>query len=116
MEKLLKEKAAQAIEKLYGQAVNPEQVLVNIPPHEFPFDFTIVVFPFSKDSKKSPDQKAKELGEALKSSLPEMESFEAVKGFLNLRFSDEYWINFLHAKREDPSFGLLPPTGRKVMV
>jgi arginyl-tRNA synthetase len=116
MEQLLKEKTAAIVEKLYGQKISPEQILVNIPPKEFPCDFTIVIFPIAKMAKKPPDQAAKEIGDELIRFLPEISGFDAVKGFLNLKFSDQYWINFFSSASQDPSFGLLPATGKKVMI
>lgn len=116
MEDILKEKTAQAVEKLYGQKILPEEVLVNIPPKEFPYDFTIVVFPFAKMAKKSPDQTAIDIAEVLRADLAELDHLEQVKGFLNIRLKDSYWINFIQKKISDPSFGQLPRTGKKVMI
>ncbi|MEO6169126.1 MAG: arginine--tRNA ligase, partial [Chitinophagales bacterium] len=113
---LLKEKTAQIVSRLYGQEIFPEQVQVNIPPKDFPFDFTIVAFSFSKLAKKSPDQTANEIGAELINEIPEVDSFEVVKGFLNLRLKDEYWINVFGKQVFHPAFGVLPATGKKIMV
>src|SRR6185295_4307788 len=101
---------------LYGQKISPEQILVNIPPKEYSCDFTVVVFPIAKVAKKSPEETAKEIGSQLQNSIPEIVSFEAVKGFLNVTLSDQYWINFLSANSQDQSFAVLPATGKKVMI
>lgn len=116
MEQPLKEKTAAIVEKLYGQKISPEQILVNIPPKEFPCDFTIVIFPIAKMTKKSPDQAAREIGDELAGLLPEISGFEVVKGFLNLKFRDHYWINFFSSASQDPSFGDLPASAKKVMI
>ena len=116
MEDILKEKTAQAVEKLYGHKMSPGEVQVNIPPKDFPFDFTVVVFPFSRISKKSPDQTAREIGEELRATFPELERFEAIKGFLNIQLNDQFWIKFIEEKAGDSSFGQIPPTSGKVMV
>ncbi|MBA3648045.1 MAG: arginine--tRNA ligase [Chitinophagales bacterium] len=116
MEPILKEKTAQAVQKLYNQDISPQEVLVNLPPKDFPYDFTVVVFPFSKISKKSPDQTAKEIGEELKSSMNQLASYEAIKGFLNLRLKDEYWIEFLVNNSRNNSFGSSPLNGEKIMI
>ncbi|HYV92991.1 MAG TPA: arginine--tRNA ligase [Chitinophagales bacterium] len=116
MEQSLREKTAAIVDKLYGQKISPEQILVNIPPKEYSCDFTVVVFPIAKVAKKSPEETAKEIGSQLQNSIPEIVSFEAVKGFLNVTLSDQYWINFLSANSQDQSFAVLPATGKKVMI
>ncbi|HUM47605.1 MAG TPA: arginine--tRNA ligase [Chitinophagales bacterium] len=113
---LLKEKTALIVSRLYGQEILPEQVQVNIPPKDFPFDFTIVAFAFSKLAKKSPDQTANEIGAQLINEIPELDRFEVVKGFLNLRLKDNYWINIFGTEINSSTFGVLPPTGKKIMV
>ncbi|MBK9730113.1 MAG: arginine--tRNA ligase [Chitinophagaceae bacterium] len=116
MQSLLKEKTAQIVSQLYGQEVLPDQVQVNIPPKDFPFDFTIVAFAFSKLAKKTPDQTASEIGTHLINEIPELDRYEVVKGFLNLRLKDSYWINVFSDQVNTPVFGSLPSTGKKVMV
>ncbi len=63
---------------------------------EFEGDYTIVVFPFVKWAKKSPEQIASEIGDQLVKNLPDLiDSFNVVKGFLNLSISKKYWIEYL---------------------
>jgi arginyl-tRNA synthetase len=116
METLLKEKVASIVEQLYGFNISPAHILVNIPPKEQACDFTVVIFPIAKQAKKSPDQAAREIGEALQGALPSLAGFDVVKGFLNLRLTDQYWNQFFLEKQTDPQYGLLPPTGKKVMI
>jgi len=59
-------------------------------------DFTIVVFPFVKFSKKSPADTAKDLGVFIKSRFEDIASYNIIQGFLNLRMTPEYWINRLN--------------------
>ncbi len=116
MQHQLKVITARIVSQLYNQQILPEQVQVNVPPDGFPFDFTIVAFNFAKLAKKSPDQTAAEIGEALIKEIPELAQYEAVKGFLNLRFSDEYWIQVFFTEINIAGYGTFPPTGKKVMV
>ncbi|MBP9883632.1 MAG: hypothetical protein KBF32_09530, partial [Chitinophagales bacterium] len=62
MQHQLKSITSRIVSQLYHQEILPEQVQVNIPPKDFPFDFTIVAFTFAKLAKKSPDQTANEIG------------------------------------------------------
>src|SRR5690349_20638237 len=116
MESLLKEKVAFIVGQLYQQIISPDQILVKIPPKEYACDFTVVIFPIAKLAKKSPDQAAKEIGAALQNVIPGISSYDVVKGFLNLKLKDEYWIQFFSEKSNDQSFGILPPTGKTVIV
>ena len=57
---------------------------------EFNADFTLVVFPFLKFSKSSPEKTAEIVGSKLSTELSEINSFSVVKGFLNLNLSQEF--------------------------
>jgi arginyl-tRNA synthetase len=59
-------------------------------------DFTVVVFPFAKFSKKSPSDTAKDLGVFIKTRCEDIASYNIIQGFLNLRMTQEYWINRLN--------------------
>ena len=63
---------------------------------EFEGDYTIVVFPFVKQAKRSPEQIGQEIGTLLVERIPELISnFNVVKGFLNFSISKKYWIEYL---------------------
>ena len=107
----------QAIEKLYGVALQPEVVLVNATKPEFEGDYTVVLFAFVQQLKISPDALGNELGEYLVNNNKDIfTSFNVIKGFLNLVIADSYWVNFLHHQYTDTSFGCKEKTGKKVMV
>ena len=99
IEKILAIKIAEAICKLYSVEVGIDQVSVQktVPIYRETGDFTVVVFPFLKISKKSPDQTANEIGQYIKSEVPQIKSFGVIKGFLNIKIDDEYWCNFIRA-------------------
>ncbi len=59
-------------------------------------DFTVVVFPLVKYSKKSPQDTAQEIGVFIKSRYKEIASYNVIKGFLNLTMSSECWIDALN--------------------
>ena len=83
---------------------------------DFEGDYTLVVFPLLRISRKAPAATAQEIGEWLTANCPEISSFNAVQGFLNLCLSNIYWREVLEEVTSDPSFGTLPSTGRRVMV
>ena len=59
---------------------------------DFEGDFTIVTFPLVKLLKKSPDVIAMELGNELMNNSNLFESFNIVKGFLNLKLKDSVFL------------------------
>ena len=113
----IKQAAASSIHQLYGSSVQPEQVLVNQTKPEFEGDYTVVLFAFVKELKKSPEQLGQELSTEMVSRFPELfTAFNVVKGFLNLSINAAYWTQFLMNQYNDSQFGHSTPTGNKVMV
>ena len=106
IEKLLQERTSAVIKLLYGQEINPDAIGLEKTKKEIEGDYTIVVFPLSKVSKKSPEVTAAELGQRLKQEVPEIEDVKVIKGFLNLILRDSFWLSFLHEKSSTPSFGV----------
>ncbi len=65
---------------------------------EFEGDFTIVTFPLVKQLKKNPESIGVELGEALTEQTDLLESFNVVKGFLNIKIRNQFFVdNFTSA-------------------
>ena len=67
IEQMIQTAALQAVTKLYGE-VNPSLVQIQKTRKEFSGDFTLVVFPLLKTSRKAPDATAVEIG-ALKDQV-----------------------------------------------
>ncbi|MBQ9172239.1 MAG: arginine--tRNA ligase [Bacteroidales bacterium] len=115
-EVFIQNQAAAAIQSLYGAAVNPSDLQVQVTRKEFEGDYTLVVFPLLKISHSAPENTGNAIGEYLVSNVPEIQGFNCVKGFLNILFSDIYWKEMLLSMVEDADYGQLPPTGRNIMV
>lgn len=107
---------AKAVTELYGEATDASKVLVNTTPPDFTGDYSVVIFPFVKIAKKSPDVAAAEIGQYLADQVSEVKAYNVVKGFLNLEISDSYWQSFLQTVAGNESFGTTPNNGKKVMV
>ncbi|MBP1167202.1 MULTISPECIES: arginine--tRNA ligase [unclassified Chryseobacterium] len=60
---------------------------------EFEGDFTIVTFPLVKQLKKNPESIGVELGEALTEQTEIFESFNVVKGFLNVKVKNQLFVD-----------------------
>ena len=113
----IKEAAVKALQNLYGAEFSAEGITVSTTKPEFEGDYTIVLFGFVKQLKKSPDILGNEIGNYLVSHQPDIfVSFSVVKGFLNFVISDKYWLNFLPKNYQQENYGLRQKTGRRVMV
>ncbi|MBO5888417.1 MAG: arginine--tRNA ligase [Bacteroidaceae bacterium] len=105
------------VEELYGQPVTDKMVQLQQTRAEFEGQITLVVFPFTKMSRKAPDATAQEIGERLMAKLPEVISgYNAVKGFLNLSISSSQWISLLQEIQTNPKFGFKPVTDESPLV
>jgi arginyl-tRNA synthetase len=112
----LKDTIAQIIAENYQQNIPTSAIQINATPADYVGDCTIVVFPFTKFSKLNPEATGNFIGEKLKEKNNQIESYNVVKGFLNIVFNQQFWLNELSLAKANTSFGQLPATGRKVMV
>lgn len=105
---VLKENIASALQDLY--AVDEAKVDLQATREEFAGDVTLLVFPFVRASRKSPEDTAREIGEALVARIPDVVSgYNVVKGFLNIELAQGVFLDeFARAYRED-RFGCVPP-------
>lgn len=97
---------SEALKSIYNIDVATESVVLQKTKKEFEGDYTIVVFPFVKQARKSPEAVANELGAAVKASLPQVADFNVIKGFLNFSICDDYWKSFTDSIANDSTIGL----------
>lgn len=105
-----------AIQILYGVAIAPEQAVLQKTKKEFEGHLTLVVFPFLRISKKSPEQTAQEIGEYLLEHEPSVASFNVIKGFLNLTIAGSNWIEMLNAMHAQETYGITHPAEEAPLV
>ena len=106
----------ETVKELYGSYPLPEALQVQATRKDFEGDYTVVVFPLLRLSRKSPEQTAQELGHAMVLQVPEIESFQVIKGFLNLKMSAGYWMQNLEEIATDPYYGKKSGSGKTVMI
>ena len=112
----LQEAIKGGLKRLYGIELPQTEIQVQATRKEFEGDYTLVVFPLLKISKKSPEATAREIGAYLEKNCPDVDSFNVIKGFLNIKLAPAFWVRVLQSIGENEDFGLLPPTGKRVMV
>jgi arginyl-tRNA synthetase len=108
IEKILAEKATEAIRLLYGHKLDTSLVTVQKTRTEFEGDLTLVIFPLTRYSGKSPEETGKDIGNWLRNNVSHVTYFNVVKGFLNLVIGDDFWLEFFKANQHHPSYGFLP--------
>ena len=94
-----------AVKALYGQDVPEKMVQLQKTRSEFEGNLTLVVFPFVKMARKSPEQTAQEIGQYLVEHCSAIEKYNVVKGFLNLSVGEGAWLQLLEAIDQDDHFG-----------
>ncbi len=113
----IKPLVVRALDDLYKQAFTEADLTINSTKPEFEGDYTLVLFSFVKQLKKSPEQLGNEIGEALVKNNPDLFSrYNIIKGFLNLTITDAYWTEVLQSNYDNARFGFKSPNGEKVMV
>lgn len=105
IEKKLSQSILQVLSDLYGQSVDEKSIQLQATRKEFDGDLTLVVFPFLKISKKTPELTAEEIGSKLKEIQPIVESFNVIKGFLNLTIAKEQWVSMLNEMATNEKYG-----------
>ncbi|MDQ1160754.1 arginyl-tRNA synthetase [Chryseobacterium sp. SORGH_AS 447] len=88
---IIEEKLSEVILNVYQ--LKDIQLEVQENKTEFEGDFTVVTFPLVKQLKKNPESIGVELGEALAEQTDLLESFNVVKGFLNVKVKNELFVN-----------------------
>jgi arginyl-tRNA synthetase len=105
LETILGTVVADAVKTLYGLETELNQIQLQKTKKEFEGDLTVVIFPFVKAARKSPEQTGQEIGEYLLQNNPVVSKYNVIKGFLNLSISKSYWLETLNAIHADAAFG-----------
>ena len=105
-----------AVKELYAQEVTEAMVQLQKTKSTFEGNYTLVVFPFLKISRKKPEDTAQEIGEYIAKHCEAVADFNVVKGFLNLVIAAEAWISLLNDIYSDDHFGEKPVTEASPLV
>ena len=113
IEEFISSVVKRAAEELYGVSDNLQ---IQKTRKEFEGDYTVVVFPLLKASRKSPEATATELGEKIAATTPEIKSFNVIKGFLNLAIDASFWAARFAEIVAAEDYGMAPASGRTIMI
>jgi len=108
IETLISQAAGEAVKELYGMEATEKMLQLQKTRSEFEGNLTLVVFPFVKAARKSPEQTGEEIGQYLVEHCAAVEKYNVVKGFLNLSVGQGAWLQLLEAIQQDEQFGTKP--------
>ena len=111
-------KVQKALLRLYDMEISSDKIQIQRTRKDFTGDFTVVVFPFLRFSKRPPEQTGEEIGNFLKDKVDEISDFNVIKGFLNLTIDNRFWVRFLNSmhQREHIYDFYLEPDPHKIVV
>ena len=113
----LQEAVVKSLTKLYNQPFTDKDFQINQTKPEFEGDYTVVLFSLLKTTKKNPEELGQQLGSGLIKNEPALfESFNIIKGFLNIVVANGYWLELVNDHYRDICFGKHAINGKKVMV
>lgn len=117
IEKILRSGVINAVKELYANDVPENLVQLQKTKKEFEGHLTLVTFPFLKISKKSPEQTSEDIGRwLLENSSEVIESYNVIKGFLNLAIKSSAWINLLNEIHAEEHYGIISQRANAPLV
>ena len=105
IETLISKAAQEAVKALYDMDATEKMTQLQKTRSEFEGNLTLVVFPFVKAARKSPEQTAQEIGDYIVEHCEAVSKYNVVKGFLNLSIAGNAWLQLLQAIDQDDHFG-----------
>lgn len=103
---LLEKNITEAVSKLYGQTIESGQLQIQPTKKEFTGDFTLIVFPLTRLTRKKPEETGEEIGLWLVENTEIVKSHNVIKGFLNLSLEQSVWLELFNDSLADFKFGL----------
>jgi arginyl-tRNA synthetase len=115
-QQILHNTVQQALSQIYN--LNNPVISFQKTRKEFEGDFTLVTFPYTKETKKSPEQLGQELGEFLLKNNDQVSAFNVVKGFLNISLSNKFWLSYFRSVKDLATIGYKKEksSGRTIML
>ena len=116
IDNIISQAVSAAVKQLYGIDTPATSIIPQSTKKEFEGNLTIVVFPWVKAARKSPETIGNEIGTWLVENEPAVERFNVVKGFLNIVIRPTFWNAVLRHIAEDDSYGIKPVTDESPLV
>lgn len=113
----IKKSIVTAVNTLFEGDNIQDLIVIENTKKDFEGDLTLVVFSLLKLSKKSPEKTAEFIGDYLLENENYFDDFNVVKGFLNLKIKQKYWLTFFKGWLKEDNYGFVSnPSGELFMV
>jgi arginyl-tRNA synthetase len=116
LDNIIAQAVSRAVKELYGVETAPESIVPQATRKEFEGNMTIVVFPWVKAARKSPEQVGQEIGAWLVDNEPAVSRFNVVKGFLNIVIKPTFWNSVLSHIAATADYGTVKATDKSPLV
>ncbi len=116
IDNIIAQAVAKAVKELYNVEVDASAITPQTTKKEFEGNLTIVVFPWVKAARKSPEAVGTEIGEWLVANEPAVNRFNVIKGFLNIVIEPTFWNSVLSHIETTENYGLTKATDESPLV
>jgi arginyl-tRNA synthetase len=116
MESKIKKTLIENAEALFGTAIEEKSIQFQKTRKDVEGDLTLVTFPFVKILRCSPVDAGNKIGAFLTDAIEEIDSCEAINGFLNIVLSDAYWIGRLGDVASEEKYGFSEPNSKPTIM
>lgn len=116
IDQIIAQGVAKAVKELYGVEVDASTIVPQATRKEFEGNLTVVVFPWVKAARKSPEAVGTEIGQWLVDNELSISNFNVIKGFLNLVIEPTFWNSLLEQIVDAKNFGLTEATEQSPLV
>lgn len=116
LEHHIKEGLVAGFKSLYDHDLEIGALSLQPTKKEFEGTHTFVVFPYLKITRQKPEDAGNALGKYLQEHVPQVATYNVVKGFLNLTLTNGTWKAALQDIFKTENYGIAAPNGKKVMI
>ncbi len=106
IDQIVAQGVAKAVKELYGVEADAKDIVPQTTKKDFEGNLTVVVFPWVKAARKSPEAVGQEIGQWLVDNEPAVDRFNVIKGFLNLVIEPTFWNSVLKHIEAAADYGL----------
>ena len=116
IDNIISQAVANAVKALYDIDAEATSIVPQTTKKEFEGNLTIVVFPWVKAARKSPEAVGTEIGEWLVQNEPAVNRFNVIKGFLNIVIEPTFWNSVIANIVATENYGITPITDDSQLV
>ena len=116
MEQHIRQALLAAAPELFGAPISESLIQFQITRKDVEGDLTLVVFPFVKLLRCSPQEAGEKLKTWIEANVPGVSHCIVINGFLNIVLTDAYWLAQLSQIQMSPNYGLAPKNSKPTVM